>query len=953
MGEGDNNSPQIAGVLDAVTDSGMVQGWAWYPELPARRARLEILADGLPVGTLVAELERPDLSKVGIGDGRYGYSWRLPLSFLSTPGKATVTVREAKTDRTLPKPVVFEISPVQALLNKADLVMVTDPIAGEAALLEAVKLSPGHLPAHLTLARLAHTRGDHDRALSHFQAAADLAPEDVWRWIDLADEFRLLNQLDEAESALCKALARQARNVHIRIGFGRVARARGERQVAAVHFRLAAHLTPNDAWRWIDLAEELRALGRLEEAEVALRQALGVNPSSVDAMLGLGHCARAKNDRTAAARYFAQAAALAPHEAWPQLELAQEQRDMGDFSAARATALSLLEAHPNDVRALFSLGRTANLAGSHKEAVAWLLRLLEVEPNHLWAMTDLAAELYDLGEVTESQLLLERVLALDPVHPGAITGLARQAKITGDLDRVEEIYAAATELNPAELTFQFGLVDTIAAKGRVEDALTLLEDVETSQGTRANISAKRIAILRASGRYPEALEAARAATACFGNDFYLWVERFHSELAFGNDAELAACLHAMPASSLRERAVQARCAGAMAEKNWQLNEALAHYQRAVDLFSCNIALQEDLVRVKLLKADIDGARENLRQYCALQATDRSLRGESQNISQTILGQILDEYAMDGPFAKEVASIYLQEPEARLKPLCDLVKANPDHTLVAVSLLVALRQAGKLTYRLPSEPGPEIPRKIYKFWDSELVPDDVRDLVRSWEEVNPDYQVELFNNASAERFLATSLPTDVQAAYRRVREPAQKADIFRLALLAVMGGVYSDADDRCFAPLSSIIPAGARLVLFQENLGSSANNFIAVTPGHPVIVTALQKVVEAVLRGDADTIWLLSGPGLLTRVLAGHAAGCSTSTPWPEGTALLTLQQLHRAVAEHCHTGYKNQRKHWSNTLFRRDIRSSISVSRGSSRSTVVSRSQVDAMAGERDEDQRE
>ena len=114
-----------------------------------------------------------------------------------------------------------------------------------------------------------------------------------------------------------------------------------------------------------------------------------------------------------------------------------------------------------------------------------------------------------------------------------------------------------------------------------------------------------------------------------------------------------------------------------------------------------------------------------------------------------------------------------------------------------------------------------------------------------------------------------------------------------------------------------MPSAASLILFQENLGSVANNFIAAVPGHPVILDALTQVVNAINRGDTDTIWLLSGPGLLTRAVARFVAGQTKPGQLPPGMAVLDLQTLHQAVAEHCATGYKLKHKHWAIASFGR------------------------------------
>ncbi len=125
----------------------------------------------------------------------------------------------------------------------------------------------------------------------------------------------------------------------------------------------------------------------------------------------------------------------------------------------------------------------------------------------------------------------------------------------------------------------------------------------------------------------------------------------------------------------------------------------------------------------------------------------------------------------------------------------------------------------------------------------------------------------------------------------------------------------DADDRCVEPLTSFVPPDAALAGYQENYGTLGNNVLGAAPGHPVIVRALELAITAVNRGDHDIVWLLTGPGLLTRAAAEVFAG-------PEGTetlehaAIFEWWQLQRHVAVHCPVSYKRSRRHWVRAAFR-------------------------------------
>ena len=146
----------------------------------------------------------------------------------------------------------------------------------------------------------------------------------------------------------------------------------------------------------------------------------------------------------------------------------------------------------------------------------------------------------------------------------------------------------------------------------------------------------------------------------------------------------------------------------------------------------------------------------------------------------------------------------------------------------------------------------------------------------------------------------------------------KSDILRLAWLLRNGGVYSDADDRLQRSVAPLLESGAGLVLYQEDIGSVGNNFIAAAPGHPVLALALEQAVAAVNNGGKDLLWLATGPGLLTRCLGRYLAE-------DEGAWLARLRDIHvldrhemlSYSAIHCLSAYKHTEKHWSRTAFKR------------------------------------
>lgn len=97
----------LDGMLDAVTEDGWVQGWAWYPGAPERRAEIEILVDGAVAGSTLAALHRPDLAAAGMADGNYGFSFALPFETISQAREALVSVRELESGQAFATPRLF------------------------------------------------------------------------------------------------------------------------------------------------------------------------------------------------------------------------------------------------------------------------------------------------------------------------------------------------------------------------------------------------------------------------------------------------------------------------------------------------------------------------------------------------------------------------------------------------------------------------------------------------------------------------------------------------------------------------------------------------------------------------------------------------------------------------------------------------------------------------------
>jgi hypothetical protein len=72
----DPAAPGIRGAVDNV-GAEKIYGWAWHPDHPAERLRIEVRLGGRVALTARADFARPDLPAAGIGDGNHAFEIKL------------------------------------------------------------------------------------------------------------------------------------------------------------------------------------------------------------------------------------------------------------------------------------------------------------------------------------------------------------------------------------------------------------------------------------------------------------------------------------------------------------------------------------------------------------------------------------------------------------------------------------------------------------------------------------------------------------------------------------------------------------------------------------------------------------------------------------------------------------------------------------------------------------
>ncbi|MDQ1078097.1 tetratricopeptide repeat protein [Pseudoroseomonas cervicalis] len=698
---------------------------------------------------------------------------------------------------------------------------------------------------------------------------------------------------------------------------------------------LSAQPAPGEA---LGLLAELRQRqGALAEAEAALRQWQGGQPEALSPALALARLLRHQG-RDAAALAGLQAARLhhpdnpklllplaellqrcgrpaeaapllarlgtVPHGPASGLRLAKLLLAAEQPAAAETLLRSLAEQAPRPA-VLEMLGRLLERRGQRAEAEAVQRRLLAAADDPVPPALRLARRLTADGRVAEAAALLQARLADAPEQPQLLLALARLRLRQHEDEAALALFERAVAQAGAPAEAWIGLARASARLLPMVEVLERLRRARRVAAPHPGLDRELASKLLRFGAWDEAERLLATARARFPEDAELLRLRQRLVLLKGGHAEAEALIQDLPAATPAQRQLRLRLLAGLRKAQWRLEEALALQEQASAAEGAQAQDFRSLAELRLMTLDTPGARRALARALQL---DRHRR--QSNVSQSLAGEILNDFATDSE-ALEAA-----RAARGLQDWRQVLDSFPHHTGCAMAFLIALRREGLLAPR-PAGSGQAIPRRIHQFWDAPPPPADVAALVGSWQACNPGWEHRLYSAEAARGILAAQPDARLLRAFRRLPSVTGQADLFRLALLFSEGGVYADADDRCVAPLDGLV-AGRELVLRQEHYGSAGNNIIAVRPRHPVIGAALEQAVQAVLRGDRESIWLSSGPGLLTRCLAAHlAADAAHLEQLGQGVLLLDLHEMQRHCVSGCNASYKQSPDYWQAREFQR------------------------------------
>ena len=163
----------------------------------------------------------------------------------------------------------------------------------------------------------------------------------------------------------------------------------------------------------------------------------------------------------------------------------------------------------------------------------------------------------------------------------------------------------------------------------------------------------------------------------------------------------------------------------------------------------------------------------------------------------------------------------------------------------------------------------IPLNIYLTWSIKKLPKKMQENVDRMKTTNPEFNIHIFDCDERREFIKNNFPDDILSAYDILNPGAYKADLWRLCILYINGGIYVDIKQNCINNFKFIaLTEREHLVLDRPGWWKDGeiglyNALIIAKPKNAFLLRCINKISENVKNREYSLNDLYpTGPGLL-------------------------------------------------------------------------------------------
>jgi len=163
----------------------------------------------------------------------------------------------------------------------------------------------------------------------------------------------------------------------------------------------------------------------------------------------------------------------------------------------------------------------------------------------------------------------------------------------------------------------------------------------------------------------------------------------------------------------------------------------------------------------------------------------------------------------------------------------------------------------------------IPLNLYLTWSIKTLPKKMQENVDRMRIVNPEFNIQIFDCDERREFIKNNFTEDILTAYDILKPGAYKADLWRLCILYINGGIYIDIKFNCINNFKFItLTEREYLVLDRPNHWKEGqigiyNALLVAKPKNILFFRCINKISENVKNKVYGINSLYpTGPGLL-------------------------------------------------------------------------------------------
>ena len=167
----------------------------------------------------------------------------------------------------------------------------------------------------------------------------------------------------------------------------------------------------------------------------------------------------------------------------------------------------------------------------------------------------------------------------------------------------------------------------------------------------------------------------------------------------------------------------------------------------------------------------------------------------------------------------------------------------------------------------------IPLDIYQTWFTKDLPAKMRERVELIKAQNPRFTHHLYDDNDCREFIQTHFKQDVLDAYDRLIPGAYKADLWRLCVLFINGGIYMDIKFCCVNGFKLIELTESEHFVKDRPHNSIYNALMVCKKGNIFLYKSIRQIVENVKnKYYGETPLSPTGPKMLGAVMINNKLG---------------------------------------------------------------------------------